>query len=660
MNELQIRLSGDISALQAALTKAKATIKSFESETEKESEKGNVGFKRKIGLIEQLTNKAKALRTALSQATNETQIAKYNAELEQTSQELTRLNALGRSVSANLGSTASGFGQVARQGANANGVAIEFNRVIQDAPFGLIGIGNNLQQLAGNFQQVAKSAGGTGAAIKASLASIISPVNLGLLAISALTAGFTAYQMGAFDGIFATRDFAKELEEFKESLSAVDSARLEGIGNADKELVTLNSLRGIIDSETTSRKAKLDAVKQLQELYPAYFGNLTQEQILAGDLTKTYEALTKTIIAKAQAEASVSKFIELAQEERLILQKTAEDRARIAEFEQKALLNQQQGQKELQTINENQVRFLQSKLKPELDRINEIKEEQKTLEQDITKNLIDANAVLTTQKSIVSDVKNQADGLVRTYEQLNVSLGDILQRAALERRDEFFQGVEAPLARRESGQQITQGVIIPDLPVDEFEEQGLKIQEVNRAISDSFSALGVAIASNLDIQNDAVKGFVSTVLSNAPKIIQAVFATAQANKVAAASNIATAKKGALANGIFMATETGKSLGPIGLALLPVLIGGALALISSAFNGGSGGGSSIPSSASASTGAPPQIFTNSQIPRPPGSSAPTPTGNIDFGNAQGRLEARIDGGDIVFVYDRYKERQRGGG
>ena len=41
----------------------------------------------------------------------------------------------------------------------------------------------------------------------------------------------------------------------------------------------------------------------------------------------------------------------------------------------------------------------------------------------------------------------------------------------------------------------------------------------------------------------------------------------------------------------MATETGKSLGPIGLALLPVLIGGVVGLISGAFRsaGVSGGG-----------------------------------------------------------------------
>ncbi len=97
MNELQIRLTADIQGLQSAINKAKQTLKSFESETSTDSEKSNVGFRRKIGLIEQLTAKAKQLKVSITQATNEQQIASFNAELEQTNIELARLNALGKS-----------------------------------------------------------------------------------------------------------------------------------------------------------------------------------------------------------------------------------------------------------------------------------------------------------------------------------------------------------------------------------------------------------------------------------------------------------------------------------------------------------------------------------------------------------------------------------
>ena len=702
MNELQIRLSADISALTSALNKAKATIKSFESETEKESEKGNVGFKRKIGLIESLTNKAKALRTALSQATNEQQIERYNQELEQTSKELTRLNALGRTVTANLSGVGGGFNQIATKGANANGVALEFNRVIQDAPFGLIGIGNNLQQLASNFALVtaeAKKTGGTvGTALKASFSSMVSPVNLALLAVSALTAAFTAYQMGAFDGIFATEDFSESLEKFKDSLNAVDSARLEGIGNADKELVTLNSLKGIIESETTSREAKLDAVNKLQDLYPAYFGNLSKEQILAGDLAKTYEALTKTIIAKAQAEASVGKFVELAQEERLILQKTAEERERIAEFEAKALKNQIDGQTELQTINENQVRFLTGKIQPELNRINEIKAEQKTLESDITANLIEANAVLTVQKTKVDDIGKSYDELIA-----KVEMTGRFQAEATNKFQELAKGlgsgsggvIDIPIEidfKPEGGnmelglvQQLQEQIksinALRDVATDPtriqmYNEQLKALQdqlseftkiqdplvEQNRILLDSFSALGIGIAASLDISNNAFKGFVTTVLSAVPKIIQAIIAQSAAKKAAAASEVATNAQVAASEGIAVASKAANALGPVGLALLPVFIGGALAIIGGAFSKIGGGGNVSGGGGSVSTGAPPQIFTNKNTVTPPNQNSPNynPGSDIDWSKAQGRLFVDVEFDKLRFGLDMASERKMSGG
>lgn len=709
MNELQIRLSGDISALQAALTKAKATIKSFESETEKESEKGNVGFKRKIGLIEQLTNKAKALRTALSQATNETQIAKYNAELEQTSQELTRLNALGRSVSANLGSTAGGFGQVARQGANANGVAQEFNRIIQDAPFGLIGIGNNLQQLAGNFSNVSKTAGGTGAAIKASLASIISPVNLGLLAISALTAGFTAYQMGAFDGILATKDFSEELEKFSETLSNVDSVRLDSLKSADQEIIKLNSLRAVIEDETVSREKRLLAVKELKDQFPTISKNLSDEAFLAGQVAGAYADVTKQLIAKAEVESSVKKIVDLNDQERLILEQNkgsleeiTATRERIVNLQDEAnkqaeilAKSQDASEKDLalrrKLLAENTIRFLRNEneavnqlLKIEEDRIklndianNALKETLVNTEEvtRVTQTQAERLGLISSLTKQINDLVKERD-LAKTQEEVNLITGKIdllkeelnlINAIAKRANTPIDTGIDTSgLPARDGNVGVTQptipGVTIPEIPTDEFKSSAEEIVNINKIIGESFSALGTIIGANLETSNKALNGFIRVVLSSAPKIIQAILAQAAAKKAADSSTIASNAQVAGSEAIAVGAKGANALGPVGLALLPVFIGGALAIISGAFSkigkGGAisgGGGGSIPSS-----GRPPQIFTNANTVTPPSPFSPTPSGNIDFDRATGRLDARIDGGDIVFVYDRYKERQRGGG
>ena len=60
---------------------------------------------------------------------------------------------------------------------------------------------------------------------------------------------------------------------------------------------------------------RLTAVGELQKQYPAYFGNLSQEQILNGNVTGAVKELTNALIAKAKASAYSSKIADLAVEE---------------------------------------------------------------------------------------------------------------------------------------------------------------------------------------------------------------------------------------------------------------------------------------------------------------------------------------------------------
>jgi len=71
-------------------------------------------------------------------------------------------------------------------------------------------------------------------------------------------------------------------------------------------------------------------------------------------------------------------------------------------------------------------------------------------------------------------------------------------------------------------------------------------------------------------------------LSNAPKIIKAIQASAKARETAAKMNISSAGKEAAGEGISLAAKAANALGPFGMPLLPVFISGAMALISGAF------------------------------------------------------------------------------
>jgi hypothetical protein len=60
---------------------------------------------------------------------------------------------------------------------------------------------------------------------------------------------------------------------------------------------------------------RLIAVKELQKQYPGYFGNLTQEQILNGNVATAVKGVTDALIAKAKAQAYTGELVKLSQEE---------------------------------------------------------------------------------------------------------------------------------------------------------------------------------------------------------------------------------------------------------------------------------------------------------------------------------------------------------
>jgi predicted nucleic acid-binding Zn-ribbon protein len=628
MNELQVRLTGDITALQSALTKAKNTIKSFEDSTNKESEKGNVGFKRKIGLIEQLTNKSKALRTALSKATNEKDIARYNQELEQTIKEMTRLNALGKSVSGSIGSTSQSFKGVTQNIGSANGVAQEFSRIIQDAPFGIIGIGNNLQQLAANFASTSKQAGGAGAAIKASLGALISPANLLVLGISAVTAAFTAYQMGAFDFLKSNEEAAKSVKELADELESA---------NADSavELVKINALREVIEDETQSRDERLKAIQRLEDKYPSIFSNADKEKLLNGQLVQSYELLTKAIVQRANASLAEQEIPNLVKQKQVIDSQIKSLDKQIATEEK--LLN-------------TRSKFVgRGAIFSDFDiataKINDLSKKQSELSlksrglqiniEGYSEAIIDYTQEF---EPLLGDPVESVENLKRTFETLPEFINEVVRKTNLDKL-EFFSGqFEAPISAT-SGKAETQGIIIPEF-ASNFEEQANQIQDIVKELSGSFTGLGALIGKAFD--NTGLGQFVGEFLRFASQLIAANFKIATANAVTGATNSA------------LATGPGAAL------TLPAFIAGAVGLVASAFSaigGGKGGGGG---GGGASSGLAPQIFTNKNTTGIPSGNSPNfNSGSIDFANQQSRLFVDVSGDKLRFILDRERERRGNG-
>jgi hypothetical protein len=185
-----------------------------------------------------------------------------------------------------------------RATANGSSTLTQFSRIAQDAPFGIIGIGNNLTATAESFGYLAQSSGGAGNALKAVGASLLGPGGI-LLAISLVTTGLTVM---AQKGITISDVFNKLSGNFNEAASEIKKAYETSTKSALGEVASIKAVIQVAQDEKVSRRERLAAVNELQSKYPAYFGNLSKEQILYGDLSKEIKDVAKALIDKAAAE----------------------------------------------------------------------------------------------------------------------------------------------------------------------------------------------------------------------------------------------------------------------------------------------------------------------------------------------------------------------
>src|SRR5690348_10753810 len=107
---------------------------------------------------------------------------------------------------------------------------INLGRVVQDAPFGFIGIANNLNPLLESFQRLKVETGSTGGALKALGSSLTGAGGLGLAfslitaGVSFLSMGFSAWTRGMGGAKKTVDELEKEMEKFNKTIEAQISA----------------------------------------------------------------------------------------------------------------------------------------------------------------------------------------------------------------------------------------------------------------------------------------------------------------------------------------------------------------------------------------------------------------------------------------------------
>lgn len=179
------------------------------------------------------------------------------------------------------------------------------SRVAQDAPYGFIGIANNLNPLLESFQRLKVSTGSTGGALKALGKELTGAGGLGLaLGIaSSLAVVFGDKLFGAGAKAEAAK---KKTDELKQSIDGVFSSMA-------KEATQAVSFVAILRNETETRERKLAAIKELQRIQPEIFKGLKLEGDAVVGLDSAYQnylSNLRNVIAAKVIQAKLEQKIE--------------------------------------------------------------------------------------------------------------------------------------------------------------------------------------------------------------------------------------------------------------------------------------------------------------------------------------------------------------
>jgi hypothetical protein len=198
----------------------------------------------------------------------------------------------------------------------ATNALTNLSRVAQDAPYGFIGIANNLNPLLESFQRLSKDAGGAGAALKAMAGGLMGPAGIGL-ALGAVSSLIVAFGPKLADFISGTTEASKAEDKFAQSLR---DARAE----ASETGIRLQAYLTISQNANVSEERRAEAFKavvtELSKVNKAYASTITTVDQARGAVELYTQALVAQAITTRYIDEIANKTIALAEANKRIIQ----------------------------------------------------------------------------------------------------------------------------------------------------------------------------------------------------------------------------------------------------------------------------------------------------------------------------------------------------
>ena len=215
---------------------------------------------------------------------------RLNTMLLQTQTQITRFNKATELTNPSLKTFTSSTNQSTLALTN-------LGRVVQDAPFGFLGIANNLNPLLESFQRLKATTGSTGGALSALKGALMGPAGIGI-ALSAVSSLLIVFGDKLFGAGSSTSQFSKILSEAKDEFT-------EAYKNV--QLLTTN-----IQLAKDGFISKEGVVKQYNETIGKTTGLVSSLNEAEAALNKNAQAYIDFTLKKAVANIALGKAAELA------------------------------------------------------------------------------------------------------------------------------------------------------------------------------------------------------------------------------------------------------------------------------------------------------------------------------------------------------------
>lgn len=216
----------------------------------------NIGFNVKVGMdvaeiqseLQKAENLLRQFQAQLKKSTNTIEINMLNTEIKALN---TQISAYGSALQ-----------KVGKPVGDASQSLINFSRIAQDAPYGMMGIANNLNPMVESFQRLAATEGGTKKALQAMVTGLTGPAGIGV-AIGLLSALLSTYskEIGQF-----FKGATGELEDFIKKINELNEELYKIAAKAEARQIKGEALVGIIGSNA-DLKQRETALAELKKLY---------------------------------------------------------------------------------------------------------------------------------------------------------------------------------------------------------------------------------------------------------------------------------------------------------------------------------------------------------------------------------------------------------